>query len=165
MPGITGLGHVGLFCEDLDKMRDFYSRFMGLTITDEDFKWGIVFLSADPKSEHHELALGRAREGVGPTKNVQQLSFIVEDMASLRDYYHRIKQEGLRIDRTVTHGISCSIYFWDPEDNRIELYYKTGYEVRQPLGEEIDLDNPAAEVLPCSKALETTLGTPVGATK
>ena len=39
MPGITGLGHVGLFCEDLDKMRDFYSGFMGLTITDENFDW------------------------------------------------------------------------------------------------------------------------------
>ena len=163
MPGITGLGHVGLFCEDLDKMRDFYSRFMGLTITDENFDWGIVFLSADPKSEHHELALGRAKEGVGPTKNVQQLSFIVKDMASLRDYYHRIKEEGLRIDRMVTHGISCSIYFWDPEDNRIELYYKTGFDVRQPLGEYIDLDHPAEELLALSKSFEVIKGTPQGA--
>ena len=37
-----------------------------------------------------------------------------------------VNERGLRIDRTVTHGISCSIYFYDPEDNRLELYYKTG---------------------------------------
>ena len=165
MPAITNLGHLGLFCEDLENMRDFYSRFMGLTITDENFEWGIVLLSADPKAEHHELALGRVKEGGEPTKNLQQLSFVVDDMASLRDFYHRIKEEGLRIDRTVTHGISCSIYFWDPEDNRIELYYKTGFDVRQPLGEEIDLDQPAEEVLAFAKSFEKTLGPPVGATR
>ena len=26
MPQITGLGHVGLYCDDLGKMRDFYAR-------------------------------------------------------------------------------------------------------------------------------------------
>ena len=135
MAGITNLGHVGLNCQDLENMRAFYSGFMGLTITDEDLERGIEFLSADPKGEHHELALGRVRDGGQPTQYLQQLSFIVEDMQALQDFYHRIKKEGLRIDRTVTHGISCSIYFYDPEDNRFELYYKTGFNVRQPLSE------------------------------
>ncbi len=165
MPGITNLGHVGLNCQNLENMRDFYSGFMGLTITDEDLERGIVFLSADPNSEHHELALGRVQAGGQPTQYLQQLSFIVEDMQSLQDFYHRIKKEGLRIDRTVTHGISCSVYFYDPEDNRIELYYKTGFTVRQPLSEVIDLDSPAEDVLGFSKAFEKTLGPPVGPTK
>ena len=165
MPGITNLGHVGLNCQDLENMRDFYSGFMGLTITDEDLERGIVFLSADPKGEHHELALGRVRDGGQPTQYLQQLSFIVEDMQALQDFYHRIKKEGLRIDRTVTHGISCSIYFYDPEDNRIELYYKTGFNVRQPLSEVIDLDNPVKDLLDYSQAFEKTLGPAVGSTK
>jgi catechol 2,3-dioxygenase-like lactoylglutathione lyase family enzyme len=33
---IKGLGHVGIVCDDLMKMRDFYTRIIGLTITDED---------------------------------------------------------------------------------------------------------------------------------
>ncbi len=70
MPQITGLGHLGIFCEDLDKMREFYSQFMGLTITDEDLDRGICFMSADPKSEHHELALARTRGDGESTKNV-----------------------------------------------------------------------------------------------
>ena len=46
MPQITGLGHVGLYCEDLGKMRDFYARVLGLTISDEDLERGICFLRA-----------------------------------------------------------------------------------------------------------------------
>ncbi len=158
MPAITGLGHVGVFCQDLEKMRDFYSRFMGLTIADEDMERGICFLSADPESEHHELALARLRGDAQPTQWLQQLSFIVNSLDDLRQFYHRIQAEGLRIDRTVTHGISCSIYFYDPEDNRVELYYKTGYDIRQPLGESIDLDQPDEELLRFSKSFEATMG-------
>ncbi len=165
MPGITNLGHLGLFCEDLEKMRDFYSRFMGLTITDEDLERGICFLSANPKEEHHELALAKLGANTQPTQYLQQMSFIVESMEDLTDFYHRIQKEGYRIDRTVTHGISCSIYFYDPEDNRIELYYKTGYNVRQPLGEEIDLDQSAQEILDFSRSFETKLGPARGASK
>src|SRR5215475_207859 len=140
MPQITRLGHVGLFCNDLMKMRDFYSRVMGLTITDEDLERGICFLSADPEAEHHELALARAKDPPQKTHNVQQVSFKVKNLDDVRAFYHRLQNEGLRIDRTVTHGIACSVYFYDPEDNRIELYYTTPYQIRQPLGQQIDLD-------------------------
>ena len=43
---ITGLGHVGIICDDFMKMRDFYTRVIGLTITDEDPERGSCFLSA-----------------------------------------------------------------------------------------------------------------------
>jgi catechol-2,3-dioxygenase len=158
MSAITGLGHVGLFCDDLENMRDFYSRFLGLTITDEDVDRGICFLSANPQAEHHELALARLRDGAQATQWVQQLSFVVESLDDLRTFYHRIQDEGLRIDRTVTHGISCSMYFYDPEENRIELYYKTGYDIRQPLGESIDLDQPNEDLLAFSQSFEATMG-------
>ena len=61
MPQISGLGHVGLYCHDLVKMRDFYAGVLGLAITDEDLDRGICFLSAQPDAEHHELALAQAR--------------------------------------------------------------------------------------------------------
>ena len=62
MPQITGLGHVGLYCNDLGTMRDFYARVLGLTISDENLERGICFLSAAPEAEHHELALVQAKE-------------------------------------------------------------------------------------------------------
>ncbi len=38
MARIESLGHVGIYAEDLMKMRDFYSRVLGLTISDEDLE-------------------------------------------------------------------------------------------------------------------------------
>lgn len=163
MPQITRLGHVGLYCHDLMTMRDFYARVLGLTITDEDLERGICFLSADPAAEHHELALVQAKEPGQKTHQVQQVSFKVQSLDDVRAFYHRLQQEGLRIDRTVTHGIACSVYFYDPEDNRIELYYTTPYEIRQPLGEAIDLDKSDDELLAFAKSFETRLGPPRGA--
>ena len=163
MPQISGLGHVGLYCNDLEKMRDFYARVLGLTISDEDLERGICFLSAAPDAEHHELALVRAKDPAQKTHNVQQISFKVGSLDGVRTYYHRVRDAGMKIDRTVTHGIACSVYFYDPEDNRIELYYTTPYNVRQPLGETIDLDAPEAELLAFAQSFEETKGPPRGA--
>ncbi len=163
MPQISRLGHVGLFCNDLMTMRDFYSRVMGLTITDEDLDRGICFLSADPEAEHHELALAQAKDPAQKTQHVQQVSFKVESLDDVRAFYDRLQDEGLRIDRTVTHGIACSVYFYDPEDNRVELYYTTPYKIRQPLGQPIDLDTTNDELLAFSKSFEATMGAPRGA--
>lgn len=156
---VTKLGHVGIVCDDFMKMRDFYTRVIGLTITDEDPERGSCFLSADPDHEHHELALGQSNESRPKTQGVGQVSFIVESMHALKELYQRLLKEGVRIDRTVTHGISCSVYFYDPEDNRIELYYKTGYIVKQGFSRPIDLERQSdREILAFSKSFEATMG-------
>jgi len=77
MTGIIELGHVGLHVADLELMRDFYSRVMGLTITDEDLGRGIVFLSSRPDYEHHELVLAGGRDVPAGAKVLQQLSWRV----------------------------------------------------------------------------------------
>jgi len=164
MAKILKLGHVGLFCADLKKMRDFYSQFLGLTITDEDGS-SFVFLSSNPKEEHHEVVLVLARGDTKPTEYLQQMSFIVSSMEELKDFYTKIKAAGLRINRTVTHGISCSVYFYDPEDNLVEIYYRTGYDVRQPLNAPIDLDRPIDELLQAAKSYEQKLGPSLGANR
>ena len=71
MPKVLELGHVGLFITDPEVMTDFYSRFLGMTITDRDGDRRI-FLSARPESEHHELLLAK-----DPSRHsdLQQLSF------------------------------------------------------------------------------------------
>jgi catechol-2,3-dioxygenase len=163
MPHITGLGHVGLYCSDLGTMRNFYANVLGLTISDEDRERGICFLSAAPEAEHHELALVQAKDPAQKTHNVQQVSFKVNSLDDVRAFHRRLKQAGMRIDRTITHGIACSVYFFDPEDNRIELYYTTPYKVRQPLGEPIDLDQPDDALLAFARSFEETKGPPRGA--
>jgi catechol 2,3-dioxygenase-like lactoylglutathione lyase family enzyme len=163
MSEISGLGHVGLYCHDLKRMREFYSGFLGLTIADEDPGRGVCFLSAAPETEHHELVLVQAKESEQKTRNVQQVSFKVKSLEGVRAYYHRLRKDGMKIDRTVTHGNACSVYFFDPEDNRVELYFTTPYKVRQPFGEHIDLDRPDAELLAFAQSFEEKKGPPRGA--
>jgi hypothetical protein len=77
----------------------------------------------------------------------------------LRELYRRFKADDVRILRTVTHGISTSIYFLDPEDNVGEVYYKTGYNVKQGFSRPIDLETQSdEEILAFSKSFESTIG-------
>ena len=47
--GSASLGHVGISVTDMDKMLDFYTRVLGLTVTDGGGPGARgVFLSADP---------------------------------------------------------------------------------------------------------------------
>ena len=59
---ISGLGHVGIHVQDLEASRKFYSELLGLTVTDESPELGMVFLSAQPEVEHHELLLCGGRD-------------------------------------------------------------------------------------------------------
>ena len=128
MGKIEGLGHVGIYAEDIMKQRDFYTRVMGLQIADEDLEGrGMTFLSSDPEREHHEFVLMKGRVTSGEARVIQQISFIVAGLDELKEYHQRIKAEGVQIDRIVSHGNAFGMYFFDPEGNRIELYCKTGF--------------------------------------
>ena len=144
MPSVTGLGHVGLFVQDPAAMVDFYENFLGMQVTDRGENDRIVFLSARPEQEHHELALLKSDT---LKSEVQQVSFTVGSLADLRDFWQQIKARGYPVDRVVNHGIAFGCYFRDPEDNRIEVYWPTGKDYPQPHGDPIDLDRSEAELL------------------
>ncbi len=152
MPGIDGLGHVGIHTDDLMKMRDFYTRVMGLQIADENLERGIVFLSADPTYEHHEFVLTRGRDVPHGAKVVQQISFKVKSPNDLKAYHQRLQAEHTTIDRFVSHGNALGLYFFDPEGNRIEVYYKTGFPVPQPHGDPLNMEASPEEWLAVAEA-------------
>ena len=153
MAAIEALGHVGVYAEDIMKQRDFYSRVMGLKIADEDLDGrGMIFMSADPEREHHEFVLVKGRVTDGDAKVIQQISFIVNSVEDLKDFYRRFKEENVNIERTVSHGNALGMYFFDPEGNRIEIYYRTGYDVPQPHGDPIDLEASVEDLLGIAQA-------------
>ncbi len=151
MLSVKALGHVGLYCTDLQKSKDFYTRILGLAITDESPDGQMTFLSARPDEEHHELALCTGRDIAPGAKVVQQISFIVEDLDVLKQFHELLNQEKVRIRSIVTHGIAFAIYFYDPDDNVVEIYAKTPYKVTQPVSEPINLDLPESELLSLAK--------------
>jgi catechol 2,3-dioxygenase-like lactoylglutathione lyase family enzyme len=153
MPKVSGLGHVGIYVNDLMKQRDFYTRVMGLKIADEDLQnRGMVFLSAHPEEEHHEFVIMKGRSAPADARLIQQLSFKVDSLAELKAFHRTFKKEGVKIQRIVSHGNAFGMYALDPEGNTIEVYYKTGFPVPQPHGEPIDLDKPDEELLAIARA-------------
>ena len=153
MPKVSGLGHVGIFVHDLMKQRDFYSRVMGLEIADEDIEGrGMVFLSAHPDEEHHEFVIMKGRTGDAGAQVIQQLSFKVDTLAELKDFHTVFKNEGVEIQRTVSHGNAFGMYANDPEGNTIEVYYKTGFPVPQPHGDPVDLDASEEELIEIARS-------------
>ena len=57
MARVLGLGHVGIYVRDLERMVAFYRDVMGMRVTKQNWRAGVVFLSADPESVDHEIAL------------------------------------------------------------------------------------------------------------
>jgi catechol 2,3-dioxygenase-like lactoylglutathione lyase family enzyme len=145
--GITGLGHTGLWVEDLDTMRDFYERVLGLTVTDADGDLGIVFFSAQPQLEHHELVLQRGRTAPRGTRLTHQISWRVDSLEAVLDFHRRFAAEGIEVQQEITHGNAIGIYFFDPEGNRNEVYLRITRDVRQPFRKSLNLDQPPEAVL------------------
>ena len=81
------------------------------------------------------------------TNVIQQISFKVPEIDDLRGYKARLEAENIKIERIVSHGNAFGMYFFDPEGNRVELYYKTGIPVPQPHGDPIDLSRTDEELL------------------
>ncbi|KUO12962.1 MULTISPECIES: VOC family protein [Streptomyces] len=143
---ITGLGHTGFWVDDLEKMRDFYERVLGLTVTDEDEEKGIVFFSSCPEEEHHEFVLQRGRTAPAGAKLTHQVSWRVDSLESIIDFHHRFRAEGIEVQQEVTHGNAIGIYFFDPEGNRNEVYLRLERDVRQPFRKTLDLDLSPEEI-------------------
>jgi catechol 2,3-dioxygenase-like lactoylglutathione lyase family enzyme len=155
---ITGLGHTGFWVDDLETMRDFYSRVLGLTVTDEDEERGIVFFSSRPDEEHHEFVLQRGRTAPAGAKLTHQVSWRVDSLESIIGFHHRFRAEGIKVQQEVTHGNAIGIYFFDPEGNRNEVYLRLERDVRQPFRKTIDLDQAPADVLAEAERLLTEGG-------
>ena len=141
MPGSIpriSFSHFGLYVTDLAKMEDFYTRFMGFTVTDRGplaasgRVVNLVFLSRDPR-EHHQIVLASGRPAELPFNVVNQLSFRIDGLADLRVLYQRLQHEPVSEISPVSHGNALSVYFRDPESNRVELFVDTPWYVTQPV--------------------------------
>ena len=126
--------HVGIYVTDLEKMTDFYSRFLALTVTDRGTLRGasIVFLSRDPR-EHHQIVLVAGRPTEARYSVINQISFRVGNLRALRLMHDKLREENVSDIQPVTHGNALSVYFRDPEGNRLELFIDTPWYVTQPL--------------------------------
>ena len=165
MPRVTGLGHVGIYVRDLEAMVAFYRDVMGMQVTKQNWRLGIVFLSADPETVDHEIALMRGRPSAEDPHLIQQISMRAASLDDLRAFHRRLRAEGYRIERVVNHASAIGCYFLDPDGNRTEVFWLTGRASWVPVANPIDIERPDEQVLADVDALwEQVRHVPVGGT-
>jgi len=151
----AALSHFGIHVTDLERMAGFYTRVLGLLVMDRGALPGgneLCFLSHDP-DEHHQLVLVSGRPP-GPTYNVvNQISFKLPALADLKTMHARLRQDGIKEFRVVTHGNAWSVYFADPEGNRVELFVDTPWHTPQPFAEPFDIEAPVDAILSETEAI------------
>jgi catechol 2,3-dioxygenase len=136
------LGHVVLKVRDAARSRDFYVQTLGLKVAHEDLARGAVFLSFG--TEHHDLALFQLATGEPPEATRPGLHHVAWQLGGfdeLRAAYHELKALGVPVESTVEHNVTRSVYFTDPDGNRVELYCDmtdNGFETMRTVGPKRD---------------------------
>ena len=142
---------MGMFVADLARMRDFYTRVLGFTVTDEGEAdvlgqtIGFVFLSRDSR-DHHQIVLATGKPDRLPFNPINQISFRMAEFSGLREMYRRLVKEKVKELYPASHGNALSVYFHDPEGNRLELFVDTPWYVKQPLRVPMDMELSDSEL-------------------
>jgi catechol-2,3-dioxygenase len=82
----------------------------------------LVFLSYD--DEHHRIAIAASpdlAERPPRAAGLDHIAFTYDDIDALLTTYARLKQEGILPFVCINHGPTTSLYYNDPDHNRIEL--------------------------------------------
>lgn len=147
--------HMGFYVRDLERMARFYKDVMCFFETDRGDLGPVqlMFLSRDP-SEHHQIVLATGRPTDLGFSVINQISLRVPDLATLREVRNRVTVDpGVTDLLCATHGNAISIYFRDPEGNRLEVFMDMPWYCEQPLREPIDLDQSDVIVMAQAETL------------
>jgi len=113
---------VVLNVSNLEASTRFYTEMLGFEISRQtDFG---TFLTCG--KIHHDLALFQAPEGAQPVSQGQiglnHVAIQVPDMNILKETYRRLKDRNVPIDHLTDHGMTSSVYFYDPDGIRLEYF-------------------------------------------
>ncbi len=116
------VGHLVLNVKDLEASTKFYTEVLGFEISVQ--RPAATFLTCG--MIHHDLALFQAPEGaLEVTKGqigLNHFAVQVEDLDALKQTYQSLKDHGAILDHNTDHGMTSSVYFYDPDGIRIEFY-------------------------------------------
>ncbi len=144
------LSHCVLYVRDLENMLSFYRDVLGFDVTDRgpmiagaDESPELCFLS-QVGSEHHQLAFANVR-GEGASTSLDHVAFRVDSLADVKRFWERLEENRRESGHDakaapIAHGNAWSIYFEDPEQNRVDIFCDSPFHVDQPQISPFDID-------------------------
>ncbi len=133
------LSHFELYVKDAPSMEAFYTRRLGFVVTDRgEGPQGLVFLSRNP-GEHHQLVINPRPTRKASGSPLDHIAFRVASLQEVRRVHEALKEDPGAAAEAVSHGNTWSVYFRDPEGNRLEVFADTPWYVSQPCRFPIDL--------------------------
>ena len=118
---VTGIGGIFFKCKDPQKMKEWYSKNLGLK-TDE---YGSMFMSRnidkpDQKEYLQWSPFSDSTNYFEPSKKEFMINYCVENLEALLE---ELKKEGVTIvDKVETYEYGKFVHIMDPEGNKIELW-------------------------------------------
>lgn len=125
MPDHPIVGHVHLKVSDLDRAVEFYVRVLGLQVQ-QRMGSQAAFLSYGGYHHHIGLNTWFSRGGTPPTQGTTGLfhfAMLYPTRQAFAVAVKRVLDHAVPLDGAADHGVSEAIYFRDPDDNGIELYW------------------------------------------
>ena len=127
-----------VFARDVQNDRRRIIRCLGARLLPHDLARRAI-QRRNHSAEHHQIVLVDGRSEDSNFNPINQISFFVQDLEELQTFYLMVKAAYVSDLQPITHGNAWSVYFRDPEGNRIEVYTHTPWYVNQPLREPLDL--------------------------
>jgi catechol 2,3-dioxygenase len=121
---VQALGHAVLKVRSLERAEQFYNGMLGMPIAARHQTMPMTFFTL---GNHHDLAiLAVGDDAPDAPRNAPGLYHIAlkvgDTLDELRAVKDHLEQNGVKIDATIDHVVSKSIYIRDPDGNGVELY-------------------------------------------
>jgi len=149
--------HAVLATKQFRPMVDWYCTVLSAEVVHENGM--LAFLTYD--DEHHRIAIAalpgladKARHSVG----LDHLAYTYANLGDLVFTYERLKQAGILPVVTINHGPTTSMYYRDPDGNKVELqidnfdtveelngFFKSEAMAKNPIGVNFNADELARD--------------------
>jgi len=149
MAKVKKVGHVVLGVRDPQRSIKFYTEALGMDCVGfvEDMQMGFLAFGDE---RDHDIAVIKVPDDqpVGSSGLAHTALEIDGGEAELRELYAKLKSQGVNVEFTADHIITKSLYLFDPDGNRIELFTQVLPAAEgQRLIRELDPKTPGQELL------------------
>ncbi len=122
MAKIKKVGHVVLGVRDPRRSIEFYTRVLGMELVQFLDEMQMAFFSFGERD--HDIAVIKVPDDqpVGSAGLAHTALEVEGGETELRAWHRRLTSHGVKVDFTADHVLTKSVYFFDPDGNRLEIF-------------------------------------------